>query len=354
MSFYNCLLRPVLFNIQPETAHHLAVSALRYAPFLFKKRAPVKLPVKLWGREFPSPIGLAAGFDKDAEAWRGLSRLGFGFVELGTVTPKPQSGNAKPRIFRDQSTQSIINRMGFPGKGVEYFKRALKKRANCPVPLGINIGKNKDTETQEDILADYKTCLHELRGLADYFVVNVSSPNTPGLRALQGAEALRNLVSELMLCKEKDVPLLVKLAPDLSENELQEIAEVILEIQCDGVILSNTTLERPDVLPDGFASEQGGLSGPLLKEASTRMIAQFYQMTKGKVPIIGVGGVSSGQDVYDKMVAGASLVQVYTGFVFGGPALVAQISRELQEILAAEGIENCADIIGIDSDLSLR
>lgn len=354
MDMYRRIISPLLFALPPESAHRAAVFALSHAPFLFPQAQVPELPITLWGRRFANPVGLAAGFDKDAEAWRGLSRLGFGFLELGTVTPKPQPGNPKPRIFRDAETQSVINRMGFPGKGATHFKNGLRGRESCPVPLGINIGKNKATEDFDAIVDDYKSCIQMLDGLADYFVVNVSSPNTPGLRALQSEEALSGLLSELMRVKEAQTPLLVKIAPDLSEQELEEIAAVVTETACDGIVISNTTLARPDALPQGFAAEQGGLSGALLRDKSTQMIARFYSLTGGKIPIIGAGGVSSGADAYQKIRAGASLVQIYTGMIFSGPYVAAQTVRELAQRIAAEEISDWTQIIGIDSARYMR
>ncbi|TNE30103.1 MAG: quinone-dependent dihydroorotate dehydrogenase [Alphaproteobacteria bacterium] len=354
MDMYRRMISPLLFTLSPETAHRAAVFALAHLPFLFPRAQVPELPITLWGRRFDNPVGLAAGFDKDAEAWRGLSRLGFGFLELGTVTPKPQPGNPKPRIFRDSSTQSVINRMGFPGKGAAHFKDGLRGRESCPVPLGINIGKNKATEDFDAIVDDYKSCIRMLGGLADYFVVNVSSPNTPGLRALQSKEALSGLLTELMQVKDTQIPLLVKIAPDLSEQELEEIAAVVTETACDGIVISNTTLARPDVLPQDFAAEQGGLSGALLRDKATQMIARFYALTDGEIPVIGAGGVSSGADVYQKIRAGASLVQIYTGMIFVGPYVAARAVRELSQIIAAEGISDWTQIIGIDSARYMR
>jgi len=354
MDIYRRVISPLLFALPPETAHRAAVFALAHLPFLLPRADVPELPVTLWGRRFANPVGLAAGFDKDAEAWRGLSRLGFGFLELGTVTPQPQPGNPKPRIFRDAATESIINRMGFPGKGAAHFKKALHGRDICPLPLGINIGKNKATEDFDAIVEDYKSCLQLLDGLADYFVVNVSSPNTPGLRALQSREALTGLLSELMQVKNAQIPLLVKIAPDLPERELEEIAAVVTETGCEGIVISNTTLARPDALQQGFAAEQGGLSGSLLRDRSTQMIAGFYTLTDGKVPIIGAGGVSSGADAYQKIRAGASLVQIYTAMIFKGPYVAAHIVRELAQMIAAEGISDWTQIIGIDSARYMR
>jgi len=354
MDMYRRIISPLLFSLSPETAHRTAIFALTHLPFLFPRAEVPDLPITLWGQRFANPIGLAAGFDKDAEAWRGLSRLGFGFLELGTVTPKPQQGNPCPRIFRDESTQSVINRMGFPGKGAAHFKNGLRRRDTCPVPLGINIGKNKATEDFDAIVDDYKSCLRLLTGLADYFVVNVSSPNTPGLRALQGREALSALLSALMHEKDAKIPLLVKIAPDLADQELEEIATVVTETGCDGVVISNTTLSRPENLPQSFAVEQGGLSGRPLCTLSTAMIGRFYTMTGGRVPIIGVGGISSGEDAYRKIRAGASLVQIYTGMIFEGPYVAARALRELAQIVAAQGFSDWAEIIGIDSERYMR
>ncbi len=342
--------KSLLNLVKPETAHNLAISALQYLPFCFPKVVVPDCSITVWNQKFSNPLGLAAGFDKNAEALTALSRFGFGFIEVGTVTLEPQIGNDKPRIFRDENTNSVINRMGFPSVGLNKFKKNLQKHMPFSLPVGVNIGKNKNTEGLEAICNDYKLCVEELSAIADYFVVNVSSPNTAGLRDLQTAEALTTLLSELVNAKQKNTPLLVKIAPDLDFNQLSEVAEVIIKTKCDGVIISNTTITRPENMSSDFSAKQGGLSGSEhLRKMSTKMIGQFYHMTNGKVPIVGVGGVSSGQDMYDKMCAGASLVQLYTAFVFEGVSLIPNIMKEFSEILQKNNVTNCADIIGMSS-----
>ena len=347
--------RPLLFRIDPETAHRMTIKAMKAGlmPACGMVSDPA-LEQTLCGLRFPNPVGMAAGFDKNAEVMAPLLRLGFGFVEAGTVTPKPQPGNPKPRIFRDPGSESVINRMGFPGCGMEVFKAGLEKflshRPRPPGVVGINIGMNKD---QTDPAEDYTALIRTLGPMADYLTVNISSPNTPGLRDLQEKETLADLLGTLMEEREKACdnplpPLFLKLAPDLDERRQEEIAGVVMAAGIDGLILTNTTLERPDSLPARFVKEQGGLSGKPLCDPSTQMIRNFYRLTGGKLPIIGVGGVSTGRDAYDKIKAGASLVQLYSSMVFQGPGIANVINRDLLALLKAEGFSNIAEAVGKD------
>ncbi len=349
-------LSPLLFLIQPETAHKLTLKALRYAPtwVLPSGRNPPSLRLALWDRVFPNPVGLAAGFDKNAESISGLFHLGFGFIEAGTVTLKPQSGNPTPRIFRCPEHRAVINRMGFPNLGVANFKQNLEKfLRRKPRPngvLGINIGMNKD---QTNPAKDYTSLIRTLAPMADYLTINISSPNTPGLRNLQEKEPLTELLTAVMQerknsCGTNPPPILVKLAPDLTNDQLSDIASVLLDLKIDGVILSNTTLARPDFLPPSFAGEKGGLSGTPLTDKSTEIIRKFYALTKGAIPIIGVGGISNGADAYAKIRAGASLVQIYSGLVFEGPNLVQKIKDDLESLLEKDGYANLEQAIGAD------
>jgi dihydroorotate dehydrogenase len=351
------LIRPFLFLLPPETAHQATLLGLRlgFAPLLAKKSpADPALKTILWDRVFPNPVGLAAGFDKNAEVIAPLFQLGFGFVEIGTVTPKPQLGNPKPRIFREPKFQAVINRMGFPGLGIAKFKDNLAAfLAKKPRPagvIGVNIGMNKD---QSDPAKDYTALIRSIGPMADYLTINISSPNTPGLRNLQERGPLSELILAVMeerksSCGAYPPPILVKLAPDLSDDQLSEIASVLLALKVDGVILTNTTLARPDDLPEKFAAERGGLSGAPLTDISTGLIRRFYELTKGQIPIIGVGGIMSGLDAYAKIRAGASLVQVYSGLVFHGPALITRINTEISELLHADGFTQISDAVGAD------
>lgn len=350
-------LSPLLFKlIAPELAHRLTILAVRYAPvgLLIRTRNPKRLEINLWNRHFPNPVGLAAGFDKNAESLSGLFHLGFGFIEAGTVTVKPQEGNPKPRIFRCPEQKAVINRMGFPNKGVAVFKdnieRFLKSKPRREGVLGINIGMNKD---QTDPAKDYTSLIRTLAPMADYLVINVSSPNTPGLRNLQEKEPLTELLTAVLKeraasCGANPPPLLLKLAPDLDDKQLEDIAGAVMEQRIDGVILTNTTLERPAFLPDDFAKEKGGLSGAPLTGKSTQIIRKFYALTKGQIPVIGVGGISNGQEAYEKIRAGASLVQVYSGMVYEGPTIVGKILGDLERLLIQDGFSTLEQAIGAD------
>jgi dihydroorotate dehydrogenase len=293
---------------------------------------------------------LAAGFDKNADVIAPMLSMGFGFVEVGTVTPKPQAGNPRPRVFRDKKNNAVINRMGFPNKGYETFRHNIEsflENPNRPKGIvGINIGMNKD---QTEPSKDYCFLMERLAPYGDYFTINISSPNTPGLRNLQKREHLINLIKNVKAVRdesENKPPLLVKLAPDLTEAEQEEIAGAVLESDIDGIILTNTTLERPDFLPASFAKEMGGLSGKPLTLKSTGIIKNFYRLTNGKVPIIGIGGISNGLDAYEKIKAGASLVQLYSALVFEGPELANKINRELSEFIEQDGLKSINDAVG--------
>ncbi|KAM4630250.1 dihydroorotate dehydrogenase (quinone), mitochondrial [Polymixia lowei] len=357
--FYANQLMPLLQRIVgAEMAHVMAVKTigLGLVP-LNRYRDPASLEVNVMGRKFNNPIGIAAGFDKHGEAVDGLYKLGFGFVEVGTITPKPQEGNPKPRVFRLTADQAVINRYGFNSCGLAEAQQRLKaregtqlERSKAGLPLGINLGKNK---LSQDAGADYLEGVRVMGPLADYLVVNVSSPNTPGLRDLQGKAELRQLLHRVM--KERDAlqgerkpPVLVKIAPDLTAQDKQDIAEVVAELGVDGLMVSNTTVSRPETLQDPQSSEVGGLSGQPLKDLSTRTVREMYSLTKGKVPIIGIGGVASGQDAMDKIRAGASLVQVYTALVYQGPPVVSKIKRELEQILKDQGFSSISEAVGAD------
>ncbi len=353
-TFYR-FARPFLFKADPEKAHDLTLKALRTG--LLPSCGAVKSPVLesiLWGLKFPNPIGLSAGFDKKGEVIGPMFDMGFGFIEAGTVTPKPQTGNPKPRVFRSPDHDAVINRMGFPNSGMGVFKDNIsaflsgKKRPKGV--LGINIGMNK---TQTEPARDYAILIRVLGPMADYLAVNISSPNTPGLRNLQKREPLLELLDvikaeRVKACGDHPPPLLVKLAPDLDDGQRKELAETLVEAEVDGVILSNTTFDRPAYLPSSFSSEAGGLSGAPVRQKSTDIIRDFYMLTGGTLPIIGVGGVSCGRDAYEKIRAGASLVQLYSALIFKGPGIVNTINKELINLLKADGFDNIAQAIGAD------
>ncbi len=328
------IAQKALFLMDAEMAHGVGIKALKTGLYPPHRQKFSSLKRSLFGFEFPNPVGLAAGFDKNAEVIPAMLNMGFGFVEVGTVTPKPQSGNPKPRIFRDIGSKALINRLGFPNVGLESFKKNLEafrhweEHAHEAI-VGVNIGMNKD---QSDPVEDYKLLIRELSDHASYLAVNISSPNTPGLRDLQKKEALAPFLDELL--KERDAqdyhrPLLLKLSSDLTEAEQEEVAKVVMKAGIDGLILTNTTCERPAGLDEKFSRETGGLSGQPLAAKSTDMIRNFAQLTGGKLPIIGVGGVASVKDAQDKLEAGASLLQLYTGLVYEGPGLPNRICKGL-------------------------
>jgi len=339
---YKILLRPILFLFDPEAVHHFTFKGVRFMHLLglgglFKScyitRNP-KLERELFGLHFPNPVGLAAGFDKDAKLYKELANFGFGFIEIGTVTPKPQAGNPKKRLFRLKKDSAIVNRMGFNNGGVEEAVARLKKNplagAKGHVLIGGNIGKNKTTPNEEAV-NDYLTCFEALFDHVDYFVVNVSSPNTPNLRELQEKEPLTALLQTLQNKnseKNKRKPILLKIAPDLSNEQLMDIIDIVSETKIDGVIATNTTIARDGLVSEN-KKETGGLSGKPLTSRSTEVIKFLSQKSNKAFPIIGVGGIHSAKDALDKMEAGASLVQLYTGFIYEGPALIKKINKVL-------------------------
>jgi len=343
------LALPLLRRLPPETAHRLTLRALRSG--LAPQRPqpdPPELAITLWGRRFPNPIGLAAGFDKNAEVANAMLRLGFGFVECGTLTPRPQPGNPRPRLFRLEEDAAVINRLGFNNDGLAVGAARLAQRQRCHGIVGANIGKNRDTA---DDVADYVRGVTALAPLADYLVVNVSSPNTPGLRELQRKSAVTALIERLQAARasvapEHPPPLLLKIAPDLTAEERGDLAQAALATGIDGLVIANTTVARPASLRSRHAHEPGGLSGKPLFAPSTALTAEMYRLTQGRLPIIGVGGVASGEDAYAKIRAGASLVQLYTALVYHGLGLVARIKRELQALLARDGFASPAAAVG--------
>ncbi|MEQ9248517.1 MAG: quinone-dependent dihydroorotate dehydrogenase, partial [Nitratireductor sp.] len=303
------------------------------------------LGIDLLGMHFPNPLGIAAGFDKNGEVPDAMLKLGFGFAEVGTTTPRPQSGNAKPRIFRLQQDRAVINRLGFNNEGHEAMEARLKKRAGRGGIVGVNLGANKDTE---DKAADYVLGIKRFESLASYFTVNVSSPNTPGLRGLQSRTELEDLLGRVLEARKGQTPVLLKIAPDLVYEEREDIAAVALESGVDGLIVSNTTIAREGLVSGRHANETGGLSGAPLMDMATDVLADMRRLTKGSIPMIGVGGVSSGTDAYKKIRAGASLVQLYTALTFQGADLVTKIKRDLASNLKRDGYKRLEDAIGVD------
>lgn len=341
------LARPFLMAMDAEQAHNLTIAALKTGLVPGgSRRDPDSLATRVFGLDFSNPIGLAAGFDKNAEVPDAMLKLGFGFVECGTVTPRPQDGNPKPRLFRVPTAQAVINRFGFNNQGLDAYAARLQARAGRPGIVGANVGKNKDTV---DAASDYTTCIRRVAHLAKYLVVNVSSPNTPGLRTLQSRDALADLLGQCLAARAETgvkPPLLLKVAPDLTDEDKADIAAVVLDSGIDGLIVSNTTLARPAAIPPALAAEAGGLSGRPLLEPSTKVLGEFYQLLGGKLPLVGVGGVSSGTDAYAKIRAGASLVQLYSAMAYQGPGLVGRIKAELAQRLADDGYAHVADAVG--------
>ncbi len=357
MNFYK-IFRPLIFKLDAEITHNLAIKFLKFMPkaatlFCFNRHYE-NLQTKLWDIDFANPIGLAAGFDKNAEVINALSKFGFGFLEIGTVTPRMQIGNVKPRLFRLCEDEAIINRLGFNNLGAENFAKNLEKampQISCA--LGVNIGKNKDTE---DMLVDYLTLLKKFYTKATYITVNISSPNLKNLRDLQGGEKLDPFLSEVMKKKnelqnrcKRNVPILLKIAPDLTSDEQEKIAEIALKNKVDGLIISNTTISRDPNLKSGYAAEVGGLSGKPLFEQSNQVLKNIYKFTAGKIPIIGVGGISSAADAYEKIKCGASLVQIYSAFVYEGFGLVEKIKKDLSALVKKDGLKNISQAVGFYS-----
>ncbi|HKM69231.1 MAG TPA: quinone-dependent dihydroorotate dehydrogenase [Stellaceae bacterium] len=350
------LIRPALRGLPPEAVHELTLQALEFGAsrFLGSSAAqdpdPPILARRLWGLDFPNPLGLAAGYDKDGRVPDAMRHLGFGFVEVGTVTPRPQPGNPKPRVFRLEQDRAIVNRLGFNSGGLDAVVGHLSRRCHWGI-VGVNLGKNRDTG---DAVADYAEGIRRAARVADYLVVNVSSPNTPGLRDLQQRAVLASLLSRLMNVREETgcrVPLLVKIAPDLTPEEREDIAQVALETGIDGLIVSNTTVHRPSGLASRHAHEAGGLSGRPLFAPSTALLAEMHRLTQGRLPLIGVGGIASAADAYAKIRAGASLVQLYTALVFAGPDLVSRIKRGLASLLKSNGFGSIAEAVGTGQEV---
>ena len=350
--FYR-LIGPLLRALPPEAAHRLSLAALAaglggLVAEPGSSRDPASLGLRLWGRDFANPLGIAAGFDKDGRVPDALLRLGFGFVEIGTVTPRPQAGNPKPRLFRLDADRALINRLGFNSAGLDAVLARLARRRRGSGVVGVNLGKNRDSA---DAIADYTQGVRRAGRFADFLVINISSPNTPGLRDLQARAALDRLMREVQAARDETAPgvaLLVKIAPDLGAKERADIAAVARATGIGGIVVANTTVARPAGLRSARAGEAGGLSGRPLFLPSTALLGEMYRLTEGRVPLVGVGGVASAEDAYAKIRAGASLVELYTGLVFAGPPLIGRIKRGLAALLSRDGFATVTEAIGAE------
>ena len=341
-------LRPLLFKVDPEKAHTLAIKSLKFnlIPNVFDEHKNDSIfQTKIFGKDLDNPIGMAAGFDKNAEVYNALFKLGFGFVEVGTITPLKQYGNPKPRVFRLVEDEALINRLGFNNHGAEIVKDRIKRNKKLGL-LGINIGPNKDSS---DRLNDYLIGLKTFYDDADYITINISSPNTENLRTFHEGDKLQDLLKSIMEEKKNlnsNIPIAVKVSPDISEDQVSQISEILLEHEIKAIIVSNTSEATRDKLGNIQRHQKGGLSGKPIEEKSNILINEFYKLLKGKIKIIGVGGVDSGQSAYDKFIAGADFVQLYTGMVFNGPNIAGIIKKDLKELLIRDGVKNYTEIVG--------
>ena len=341
-------IRSLIFKLDPETAHNLAIKSLKFnfIPNLpdENKYDPL-FETKLFGKDIENPIGMAAGFDKNAEVYNSLFKLGFGFVEVGTITPLKQYGNPKPRVFRLVEDEALINRLGFNNLGAENIISKIKKNKKIGI-LGVNIGPNKDSENR---IEDYLKCLKIFHQVADYITINISSPNTENLRKFHNQKQLDNLLKDIKKEKQNlnsEIPIVVKVSPDIIDSEIDEISQVLLGNNVNGIIISNTSDSTRESLTNIQKHQKGGLSGKPIKIKSNILISKFYKLLKGKIKIIGVGGVDSGVSAYEKFLAGANYVQLYTGMVYRGPNIVSMIKKELRELLLKDSVKNFSEIVG--------
>jgi dihydroorotate dehydrogenase len=341
-------LRSLIFKVDPEKAHTLAIKSLKFnlVPNVFdeNKNDPI-FQTKIFDKDLDNPIGMAAGFDKNAEVYNSLFKLGFGFVEVGTITPLKQYGNPKPRVFRLVEDEALINRLGFNNQGAEIVKERIKRNKKLGL-LGINVGPNKDSS---DRLNDYLIGLKTFYDDADYITINISSPNTENLRTFHEGDKLQDLLKSIMEERKNlksNIPIAVKVSPDISEDQVNQISEILLEHEIKAIIVSNTSEATRDKLSNIQRHQKGGLSGKPIEEKSNILINKFYKLLKGKIKIIGVGGVDSGQAAYDKFMAGADFVQLYTGMVFKGPNIAGIIKKDLKELLIRDGVKNYSEIVG--------
>ena len=345
------ILRPYIFSLDPEVAHDLAIKSLKaniLPKSFFSVSGEEMLETNLFNKKISNPIGLAAGFDKSAEVYNSLFKFGFGFIEVGTITPQQQLGNPKPRIFRLEKDQALINRLGFNNHGLETISKRILDNAPDGF-LGLNIGPNKETKNKEE---DYYKCLSNLPRHAGYITINISSPNTEGLRHFHDQKEMKRLllgINKIKKEKKIDQPIAIKLSPDIEENEISRIVELVKGQNIQGIIVSNTTDNNRGNLLDEKKNEIGGLSGQPLRDISTKLIKKFYNATKGEVKIIGVGGVDSGKSAFEKITAGADAVQLYTGMVYKGPGIVKEIKKELISILKKENLKNIGEAVGINA-----
>ncbi len=340
------ILRPLIFKFSPEVAHSLAIKALKLNNIPYSKPKDNHiLETTFCKKKLSSPIGVAAGFDKNAEVYNPLFNLGFGFVEVGTITPKPQFGNPKPRVFRLEEDEALINRLGFNNSGSEQISQTIKEN-NKKGFLGINIGPNKDSTNRID---DYLICFRKFYNLADYITINISSPNTENLRDFHNQDELNSLIDKLKNEKKKlnsNIPLAIKVSPDLNDDQINEVSKIIMEQEIEIIIVSNTTDKNRENLKNINKLEKGGLSGKPIEKISNEAISKFYKILKDKTKIIGVGGVSNGQDAFQKIISGATLVQLYTGMVYRGPRIASKISTELIDLLKNKGFKNVSEAVG--------
>ena len=340
------ILRPLIFKFSPEVAHSLAIKALKLNNIPYSKPKDNHiLEITFCEKKLSSPIGVAAGFDKNAEVYNPLFNLGFGFVEVGTITPKPQFGNPKPRVFRLEEDEALINRLGFNNSGSDEISKRIKEN-NKKGFLGINIGPNKDSTNRVE---DYLICFRKFYNLADYITINISSPNTENLRDFHNQDELNSLIDKLKNEKKKlnsNIPLAIKVSPDLNDDQINEVSKIIMEQEIGIIIVSNTTDKNRENLKNINKLEKGGLSGKPIEKISNEAISKFYKILKDKTKIIGVGGVSNGQDAFEKITSGATLVQLYTGMVYRGPRIASKISNELIDLLKNKGFKNVSEAIG--------
>ena len=340
------ILRPLIFKFSPEVAHSLAIKALKLNNIPYSKPKDNHiLETTFCEKKLSSPIGVAAGFDKNAEVYNQLFNLGFGFVEVGTITPKPQFGNPKPRVFRLEEDEALINRLGFNNSGSEQISKRIKAN-NKKGFLGINIGPNKDSTNRVD---DYLICFRKFYNLADYITINISSPNTENLRDFHNQDELNSLIDKIKNVKKElnsNIPLAIKVSPDLNDDQINEVSKIIMEQEIGIIIVSNTTDKNRENLKNINKLEKGGLSGKPIEKISNEAISKFYKILKDKTKIIGVGGVSNGQDAFEKITSGATLVQLYTGMVYRGPRIASKISKELIDLLKNKGFKNVSEAIG--------
>lgn len=338
------LLRPLLFLADAEDAHRISLAGLRILPVSLAPTPDPMLAQEIAGLKFDSPVGLAPGYDKDAEVMEAVLGLGFGFTEVGTLTPLPQSGNPRPRLFRLVEDKAVINRMGFNNRGQDDAAKRLARfrRSKPDATIGINIGANKDSA---DRIADYVAGVQAMAPYASYLTINISSPNTPGLRALQDKDALRDLLARVMAVRADETPVFLKVAPDLTPADIDDIVEVTMAERLSGLIVSNTTVSRPS-LRSAYASETGGLSGAPLRDLAQQRLADFYKASGGSIPLIGVGGIANAEQAYARICAGASLVQLYSALVYEGPLLAAQINKGLVSLLKRDGFANIGQAVG--------